>query len=101
VDLAFRAVRDDITRDEHGRLVARDGSGQTEMKDYLAKFVQENPELLPARSSGGSGATLTARGQGTAGTGIDLDRIKPGMDPEEMDRVRREIMRVASQTTRL
>ena len=29
---------------------------------------------------------------------IDLDRIRPGMSAEEMQRVREEIVRVASQT---
>jgi hypothetical protein len=95
VDLAFRAVKDDIVRSEDGRLVARDGGGEVEVRDFLQKFVQENPELLPARVTGGSGVALPQKGGG--GGGIDLDRIKPGMDPEEMERVRREIARVASQ----
>jgi hypothetical protein len=29
---------------------------------------------------------------------VDLDRIRPGMSAEEMQRVREEIVRVASQT---
>ena len=95
VDLAFRAVKDDIVRGEDGRLMARDGGGEVEVRDFLQKFVQENPELLPARVAGGSGVALSQKSGG--GAGIDLDRIKPGMDPEEMERVRREIARVASQ----
>ena len=95
VDLAYRAVKDDIVRSEDGRLVARDGGGEVEVRDFLQKFVQENPELLPARVSGGSGVALP--GKSGSGGGIDLDRIKPGMDPEEMERVRREIARIASQ----
>jgi ribosomal protein L29 len=31
---------------------------------------------------------------------VDLDRIRPGMNPEELERVRQEIARVASQTLR-
>ncbi len=31
---------------------------------------------------------------------IDLDKIRPGMSPEELERVRQEILRVASQTLR-
>jgi len=95
VDLAFRAVKEDVVRNEHGRLVGRDASGDVELKDYLTRFVQENPELLPSRVGGGSGTSLTSRAA-TSGS-IDMDRIKPGMDPEEMERVRREIARIASQ----
>ena len=96
IELAYRAVRDDVQRGDDGRLVTADG---TEMKDYLAKFVGENPELLPARLTGGSGASAGARGSG-GGAGVDLDKIRPGMSPEEMERVRQEIARVASQTLR-
>jgi hypothetical protein len=28
---------------------------------------------------------------------VDLDKIKPGMSPEELERVRQEIARIASQ----
>jgi len=31
---------------------------------------------------------------------VDLDKIRPGMSQEEMQRVREEIVRVASQTLR-
>jgi hypothetical protein len=97
VDLAFKAVKDEIVRNEQGTLVARDGGAETELQEYLGKFVKENPELLPARVTGGSGATLTQRPETVSGGPIDLDRIKPGMDPAEMDRIRREIARIASQ----
>jgi hypothetical protein len=55
--------------------------------------VNENPEFLPARISGGSGVTAGQRAP--EGGGIDLDRIKPGMSKEEMDRVRQEIIRLS------
>src|SRR3954447_18348366 len=62
VDLAFRAVKDEIVRGEDGRLLAR---GQdNSMQEYLATFVQENPELLPARIAGGSGAQAAAKPSG-------------------------------------
>jgi len=32
--------------------------------------------------------------------GLDLDKIRPGMDPEELDRVRKEIARIATQSLR-
>ncbi len=97
VDLAFKAVKDDIVRNEQGALVSREGGGDSDLREYLTKFVKENPELLPARVSGGSGATLGQRQETASGGPIDLDRIKPGMDPVEMDRIRREIARIASQ----
>ena len=61
VDLAYRAVKDDVYRSEDGRLIAQGGA---DMREYLAQFVNENPELLPARMSGGSGATAGQRGSG-------------------------------------
>jgi hypothetical protein len=99
IDLAFRAVKDDIARTEDGRLVARGESGELALKDYLTHFVTDNPELLPARIPGGSGAGNASRVQ-AQGAGIDLDKLRPGMSAEELDRIRQEISRVASQTLR-
>lgn len=99
VDLAFRAVKDDITRSTDGRLVANDGQEQRPVTDFLKKFVDENPELLPARMSGGSGAHSTTRNAvSTGNASVDIDRIKPGMNKDEMDRIRQEIARIASQS---
>jgi hypothetical protein len=53
---------------------------------------------MPARIAGGSGAS--AGQKSGAGGGFDLDKIRPGMSAEEMERVRQEIARVASQTLR-
>jgi hypothetical protein len=98
VDLAFRAVKDEIARTEDGRLIARDGQEQRSLQDYLRKFVDENPELLPARIAGGTGAHATSRNSVPSSSGaVTLDNIKPGMNKEELDKVRREIARVASQ----
>lgn len=99
VDLAFKAVKDDVARTDDGRLVARDSAGEVGLREYLTKFVQENPELLPPRTTGGSGATLQ-RGSAPARSGVDIERIKPGMDPDELERVRREIADVALQSLR-
>lgn len=52
VDLAFKAVKDDIVRAEDGRLVGRGVQGEMGVRDYLMQFVNENPELLPARIAG-------------------------------------------------
>jgi hypothetical protein len=100
VELAFRAVKDDIVRAEDGRLQARGPEAKT-LQDYLTGFVQENPELLPARIPGGSGAQTPARSvpQAVSG-GVDMDKIKPGMSKEENDRARQEIARLASQMLR-
>ena len=96
VDLAFRAVKDDITRSEDGRLIAREGQRELDVKDYLTKFVQENPELLPPRMSGGAGTNISHKNSGPTST-FDIDRIKPGMDPRELEQIRKEIARRALQ----
>ena len=88
LDLAYKAVKDEVPR-EAG-----------EMKEFLVKFVGENPELLPARLAGGSGASGASRGSGATSAPVDIDRIRPGMSADEMERVRQEIARVASQTLR-
>ncbi|MEI9972417.1 MAG: hypothetical protein WDO73_10400 [Ignavibacteriota bacterium] len=70
------------------------------MKDYLTNFVNENPEFLPARISGGTGMTATHKAPNGGREAISLEQIRPGMSAEEMQRVREEIVRVASQTLR-
>lgn len=100
LDLAYRAVKDDIYRGEDGRLLARTDTGELPARDYLTHFVNDNPELMPARIAGGSGATAPGKPASKAGVTLDLDKIRPGMNPEELDRIRQEISRVASQTMR-
>jgi hypothetical protein len=100
IDLAFKAVKDDIARTEDGRLVALGDSGQVSMKEYLSAFVNENPEFLPARIAGGTGMTATFKAPAEGREAVSLDQIRPGMSAEEMRRVREEIVRVASQTLR-
>ena len=99
VDLAFRAVRDEVHRKDDGRLVAKAEHGELPLREYLEQFVSENPELLPARIAGGSGMEAVQRAA-PAERGIDLDKIRPGMEPEELDRVRKEISRIAAQSLR-
>lgn len=99
VDLAYRVVREDIQRTEDGRLIGKSDQGALPLREYLAQFVNENPELLPARIAGGSGMGSAPK-SAPSGGGIDLDKIRPGMNPEELDRVRQEISRLASQTLR-
>ena len=101
VDLAYKAVQDGIVRTDDGRLIARAEGGEQPLEEYLANFVQENPEFLPARIAGGTGITGTQKAVTQANGGaIDLDKIGPSMSKEELDRVRLEILRVASQTLR-
>ena len=99
LDLAFKAVKDEIVRTEDGRLVAMAGSEQSPVGDFLRKFVDENPELLPVRIAGGSGANATNRNAiaGPAAGALDLDKIRPGMNREELDRIRQEVSRLTSQ----
>ena len=88
VDLAYRVVKDDLLK-----------SSIEEIRQHLAKFAAENPELMPARIAGGSGAVSSSKPSGMSG-GVDLEKIRPGMSADEMERVRQEIARVASQTLR-
>jgi hypothetical protein len=99
VDLAFRAVKDDVFRGDDGRLVAKTNQGEVSVQEYLSQFVNDNPELLPARITGGSGVAGGKRPNGVQ-AGFDLEKIKPGMSAEDRDRVRQEIAQVASQVLR-
>ena len=100
IDLAFKAVQDGISRTEDGRLIARGDTGEIPAKEYLASFVKENPEFLPARIAGGTGMTANSKAPMAGKDAVDLERIRPGMNPEEMQRVREEIVRVAAQSLR-
>jgi hypothetical protein len=100
IDLAFKAVQDAIERKEDGRLTARSDEGEMPMKDYLAGFVSENPEFLPARIPGGSGMTAVSKSSHASRDPISIEKIRPGMNAEDMQRAREEIVRVASQTLR-
>jgi hypothetical protein len=99
VDLAYRAVKDDVERRQDGQLIARSGPDEVALRDYLKQFVQENPELLPARITGGSGMGSGPKAALNTG-GLDLDKIRPGMSAEELEKVRQEVSRVASQALR-
>lgn len=99
VDLAFRAVKDDVVRGEDGNLQARGAEGKS-LREYLNTFVQENPELLPARIAGGSGAQGRSRTEKQVESTVEIDNIRPGMSKEDRDRVRQEISRLASQALR-
>lgn len=93
-DLAFKAVREDIYRNEAGELVAQTKDGVVSYQDFLAKFAKDNPELMPARIPGGSGASNSS--DALAGDGsFGLERLRPGMDPEERRRIQQQIAQAA------
>jgi hypothetical protein len=100
VDLAYRAVKDGVFRSEDGRLLAHGEGGEVPLKEYLNSFVSENPEFLPARIAGGSGISAVHKAPREGTEAVDMDGIRPGMSPEEMERARKEILRVASQNLR-
>jgi len=101
VEIAFKAVKDDIFRAEDGRLLAKGDDGEQSVKEYLSHFLSENPEFLPARIQGGSGVTTAHKAAPPAPAAVsDLDRIRPGMSPEEAERIRQEIVRITSQSLR-
>lgn len=93
LDLAYKAVKDEIVRRPEGRLVAQTHDGELSVREYLQRFVNENPELLPARIQGASGVPASHKVQDSGA--FDIDRIKPGMSAEDLDKVRREIARIA------
>jgi hypothetical protein len=100
LDLAYKAIKDEVVRADDGRLHPRGVEGKT-LQEYLTTFVNENPELLPARIAGGSGAASTSnKNAPVTAAPYHLDAIKPGMKKEELDRVREEISRLASQVLR-
>jgi hypothetical protein len=100
VDLAFRAVKEDIVRGEDGRL-QRKGLNDKSLQEYLTEFVHENPELLPARIAGGSGIQPARRNAvGGSLSTVDIESIRPGMNKDDLDRVRQEIARLAAQALR-
>lgn len=96
VELAYRALKDDVLREKDGSLYVRSSEGALPVKEFIPKFLDENPELLPARNFGGSGAGSSPRSQQSA-PGIDIDSIRPGMSREDLAKVRLEIARLAKE----
>ncbi|MBI3679015.1 MAG: hypothetical protein HY235_01185 [Acidobacteria bacterium] len=100
LDLAYKALKEDIRRAEDGRFVVSRPEGEIGLREYVSQFVTENPEFLPARMTGGSGAASTQRSTTPAPpvAHIDLEKIRPGMDRAELERIRQEVIRVATQS---
>ena len=91
-DLALRVVRDDVKSGADGELVADYKGGRASLDEYLDRFVAENPEFLPPRIAGGSGAS--GGGSGFPQGGLDLDSIRPGMSEDDSRRAWREVARL-------
>lgn len=96
VQLAFRLLKDDIYRGEDGDLYADVEGARMPYRDYVRHFISENPEFLPPRIAGGSGATGGGRGE-ISTSGIDIDEIRPGMSREQMTRAWKEVARLSGQ----
>jgi hypothetical protein len=94
IDLAFKAIKDDVQKDATGRYSARGSKGAQPLEEYLKSFIEENPELLPARNVPGTGGHAVSRRSSTH-PGLELESIRPGMSQEELAKVRQEIARVA------
>lgn len=98
IDLAFKAIKDDVTRSADGGLVVPSPDGEVALSEFVVKFVQQNPELIPARVAGGSGVAASPKGSMPGSIlHTEIDRIKPGMDPADLAKMREEIARVAMQ----
>jgi len=91
--LAMRLVGDQIFRGDDGEYYAESGGKRVTVEDYLGDFLRENPEFLPPRISGGSGASGADRRE-LSGSSFDLEGIRPGMSQEESRRAWKEVARL-------
>lgn len=91
--LAMRLLEPDIRRTSDGDLVGEWEGSLMPLEDYLNRFVQENPEFLPPRIAGGSGATSGRTSEMTR-SGLDLDSIRPGMSPDAARQAWSEVARL-------
>ena len=90
--LAMRLIEPDVRRSEEGELVGEWEGSRVTLEDYLDRFVRENPEFLPPRIAGGSGAM--GGGSELTQSGFDLDSIRPGMSPTETKQAWNEVARL-------
>ena len=97
VDLAYRAVREDVHKDQDGSWIAEVGGATVPATQFLKQFIARNPDLIPARMILGSGAPSRTE---EADHECDLDQIRPGMDPASMRRAREAVVRIIAQTKR-
>lgn len=91
--LALRLVKDDVKRGDDGRLYGEADGRRLPLEDYLDMFVGENPEFLPPRIAGGSGATGTGSRELTQ-SGFELESIRPGMSRDESREAWKQVARL-------
>ena len=91
--LAMRLIEPDVRRSDDGELFGEWEGSRVPLEDYLNRFVRENPEFLPPRIPGGSGATGGGASELTR-SGFDLDAIRPGMSAAEHRQAWNEVARL-------
>lgn len=91
--LALRLVKEDISRGDDGQLFGEMDGRRLSLDDYLDSFVGENPEFLPPRISGGSGATA-AGSRELSQSGFELESIRPGMSRDESRAAWKQVARL-------
>lgn len=95
-DTAFRILKDEIKLSDDGQSYV--GPGGEPAEEYIAKQMNEvHDYLLKPKEVGGAGAR---NGGGRREAGADINSIKPGMKPDDLEAARAEIARVAAQTLR-
>ena len=92
-ELAERIVREDVRSSESGELYGMLHGERLPLDEYLGRFLSENPELMPPRIAGGSGIPAGDRNV-FAGSGVELDSIRPGMDSDEAKAAWQEVARL-------
>ncbi|MBK7927502.1 MAG: hypothetical protein IPJ98_08415 [Bryobacterales bacterium] len=90
LELAVKAVREDIVEAGGQKWVAPGEGGDVPAQEYLAEFLKKNRELLPARRLQGGGMPAS---RVESGGSVDLEEIRPGMDPVTLKKVRDAIGR--------
>jgi hypothetical protein len=90
LDLAVKAVHEDIVEDGDRQWVTKTAGGAVPAQQYLTEFLKKNRELLPARRLQGAGMPASRM---ESGGGVDLEEIRPGMDPATLKKVRDAIGR--------
>lgn len=90
LDLAVRAVREDIVEAGDRKWMASVEGSDVPAQEYLAEFLKKNRELLPARRLQGGGMPAS---RVESGGSVDLEEIRPGMDPATLKKVRDAIGR--------
>ncbi len=91
--LALRLVKDDVSRGDDGQLYGEFDGRRMELGEYLDSFVGENPEFLPPRIAGGSGAT-GGNSRELSQSGLELESIRPGMSRDESREAWKQVARL-------